>query len=92
MLVRTTLLGLSVLLALRPGCGRYTPKKEQPAEEHKIPAWCHEGSMNCYNGCFKRKEGQACGSCCHGQLILCDENRAYDFAHCDTAERDGRSP
>lgn len=46
--------------------------------------------MHCYNGCFKREEGELCGSCCFEQLILCDENRAYDFKKCDTVERGAR--
>ncbi len=88
---RPVLLAFSLLLAIRPGCGPFKPKKESAVgPPHKVPEHCLRDIDPCDVGCYKRGEGQLCSSCCFEQLILCDEGKPYDISKCETIEREVR--
>ena len=89
---RSQFWALSLILALRPGCGPFKPEKAEKRDAHEVPKRCTDGSSMCYDGCFKRQEGQSCTSCCFEHLILCDEAKTYNFQKCDTIEREVRGP
>lgn len=84
---KSRLVALGLIFALRPGCV-FKPEKSEKREATKLAKHCTEGSSACYDGCFKRQEGQICESCCFEELIVCGENHAYDFKKCDTVARE----
>jgi hypothetical protein len=90
MLTRPALFVAGFILALRPGCGSYEPKKEPAGEPSKVRKECLQAVDPCDVGCFKRKESQLCSSCCFEQFTLCDEGKPYDIKKCETIENDVR--
>lgn len=88
---RAGLLALGLVFALRPGCSYFKPKKDDiDGPPHKVPPECLKAIDPCDVGCYERKEGQLCSSCCSEQLILCDEGKPYDIKKCETIEREVR--
>jgi hypothetical protein len=87
---RFQVLAFGLLFALRPGCGYFKPKKNEDVPAHKVPPECLKAIDPCDVGCYERKEGQLCSSCCFEQLILCDEGKPYDIKKCETVEREVR--
>jgi hypothetical protein len=82
---------LGLILAIRPGCGYFKPKKDtDDTPPHKVPPECLKAIDPCDVGCYERKEGQLCSSCCSEQLILCDEGKPYNIKKCETVEREVR--
>lgn len=86
-----TFFAFAFIFALRPGCGPFKPEKSEKQPATEVPKHCIEGgSTPCYDGCYTRKEGQVCYSCCFDNLILCGDGNPYDFKKCDTIEREAR--
>lgn len=88
---RFHVLAFGLLFALRPGCSYFKPKKsDSDAPPHKLSRECLKAIDPCDVGCYERKEGQLCSSCCFEQLIHCDEGKPYDIKKCETVEREVR--
>ncbi|MBK9263277.1 MAG: hypothetical protein IPM54_26175 [Polyangiaceae bacterium] len=85
-----TLFAFGLLFALRPGCGPFKPEKSEKRPATELPKHCASASSSCYDGCYKRQEGEICTSCCFENLILCGEGHPSDFKKCDTIERETR--
>lgn len=80
-------------LVFLPGAGcdpRYIGGKEE-RDAGKLRPECHPPTTECYRGCFKRNEGEDCGTCCYTQMIHCDDQKKYSFESCAGKDPDTRT-
>jgi hypothetical protein len=83
-MLEATLVMLVLLLALGAGCNADPDKSsnQSDAGSRVLRAECDAPATECHRGCLKRGEGDACGSCCFGQMIMCNDGDKYSFDSC----------
>jgi hypothetical protein len=83
------LVTIGLISMLGAGCDSRESKKQQDVP--KLRPECDSAATECHRGCFKRQEGGGCGSCCFGQMILCNEGNKYSFESCEGTDPDTRT-